>query len=170
MKSELTESDERDELHRALKSAHETQVLVCADEWLSVFTDYVGRLGNEQEAKLFEAEKSLLADKELEQPTCENDVAVETEIREQTVIYRDSRTLDETARDWDPRTQDEAETWAAAATAVALNTKGRATFEGQSSDRIAKSDVVNDTMSATVSSRKIRLSPTTSTSTGRNAT
>ena len=58
---------ERDGLHRALRSALETQVLVCADEWLSVFTDYVGRLGNEQEAELFEAEKSLPADKELEQ-------------------------------------------------------------------------------------------------------
>ena len=33
------------ELQRALKSALETRVLVCADEWLSVFTDYVGRLG-----------------------------------------------------------------------------------------------------------------------------
>ena len=42
---------ERDALHRALRSAFETQVLVCADEWLSVFTDYVGRLGNEQEPK-----------------------------------------------------------------------------------------------------------------------
>ena len=42
------------------------------------FTDYVGRLGNEQEAELFEAEKSLLADKELEQPTCESDVAKES--------------------------------------------------------------------------------------------
>ena len=62
---------ERDELHRALRRALETQVLVCADEWLSFFTDYVGRLGNEQEAELFEAEKSLLADKELEQPTRE---------------------------------------------------------------------------------------------------
>ena len=66
---------ERDGLHRALRSALETQVLVCADEWLSVFTDYVGRLGKEQEAELFEAEKSLPADKELEQLTCENDVA-----------------------------------------------------------------------------------------------
>ena len=62
---------ERDELHRALRSALETQVLVCADEWLSVFTDYVGRLGNEQEVELFKAEKSLLADKEREQPTRE---------------------------------------------------------------------------------------------------
>ena len=66
---------ERDGLHRALRNALKTQVLVCADEWLSVFTDYVGRLGNEQEAELFEAEKSLPADKELEQLTCENDVA-----------------------------------------------------------------------------------------------
>ena len=31
-----------------------------------------------------------------------------------------------------------------------LDKKARATFEGQSSDRIAKSDVVKDTMSATV--------------------
>ena len=31
---------ERDEPHKALESALETQVLVCADEWLSVFTDY----------------------------------------------------------------------------------------------------------------------------------
>ena len=42
---------ERDGLDRALKSALETQVIVCADQWLSVFSDYVGRLGNEQEAK-----------------------------------------------------------------------------------------------------------------------
>ena len=43
---------------------------------------------------------------------------------------------------------EEAETRAAAATAVALNTKAHAAFEGQRSDRIAKSDVVKDTMSA----------------------
>ena len=49
--SDVDEKFERDELHRALKSALETQVLVCADEWLSVFSDYVGRLGNEQEAE-----------------------------------------------------------------------------------------------------------------------
>jgi len=42
---------ERDELDRGLKSALETQVLVCADEWLSVSSDHVDRLGNEQEAK-----------------------------------------------------------------------------------------------------------------------
>ena len=42
-KSELSEADfTRDELHRALKSALETQVLMCSDEWLSVFSDYVG--------------------------------------------------------------------------------------------------------------------------------
>jgi len=64
--------------HRALRSALETQVFVCADEWLSVFTDCVGRLGNEQEAELLEAEKSLLADNELEQLTCESDVAEDT--------------------------------------------------------------------------------------------
>ena len=63
------ESDaKRDELHRALKSALETQVLVCADEKLSVFSEYVGRLGNEQEAK----------HKELEQLRCKSDVAEET--------------------------------------------------------------------------------------------
>ena len=28
---------ERDEWHRALKGALETQVIVCSDEWLSVF-------------------------------------------------------------------------------------------------------------------------------------
>ena len=33
---------ERDEVHRALKSALEAQVIVCSDEWLSVFSDYVG--------------------------------------------------------------------------------------------------------------------------------
>ena len=33
---------ERDELHRALKSALETQVIACSNEWLSVFSDYVG--------------------------------------------------------------------------------------------------------------------------------
>ena len=59
---------ERDEVHRALKSDLETQVFVCADEWLSVFTDYVGRLGNEEEAE----------HKELEQVTCKSDVAEET--------------------------------------------------------------------------------------------
>ena len=37
------ESDaKRDELHRALKSALETQVIVCSDAWLSAFSDYVG--------------------------------------------------------------------------------------------------------------------------------
>ena len=45
VETDLDESDvddsERDELRRALKSALETQVLVCADEWLSVFSDYV---------------------------------------------------------------------------------------------------------------------------------
>ena len=47
-KSKLSEADfTRDELHRALKSALETQVLMCSDEWLCVFSDYVGRLGNE---------------------------------------------------------------------------------------------------------------------------
>jgi len=47
-KSELSQADfERDELHRALKSALETQVIVCSVGWLSVFSDYVGRLGNE---------------------------------------------------------------------------------------------------------------------------
>ena len=33
---------ERNVLHRALQSALETQVIVCADEWLSVFSDCVG--------------------------------------------------------------------------------------------------------------------------------
>ena len=33
---------ERDEVHRALKGALETQVIVCSDEWLSVFSDHVG--------------------------------------------------------------------------------------------------------------------------------
>ena len=47
-KSELSEAHfTRDELHRALKSALESQVLMCSDEWLCVFSDYVGRLGNE---------------------------------------------------------------------------------------------------------------------------
>jgi len=63
------ESDaKRDELHRVLKSALETQVLVCADEWLSVFSDTVGRLGNEQEPE----------HKEPEQLTCKSDDAEET--------------------------------------------------------------------------------------------
>ena len=49
---------ERDELDRALKSALKTHVIVCADECLSVFTSYVGRLGNEQEAKDKEAHQA----------------------------------------------------------------------------------------------------------------
>ena len=71
-------------------------------------------------------------------------------IKEKTARDWDPRTREQTARDWDPRTQDDAETKAAAATAVAMDTEARATFEGQSSDRIAKSDVVKDTMSATL--------------------
>ena len=39
----IREADsELDEMHRALKSALEPQVIVCSDEWLSVFADYVG--------------------------------------------------------------------------------------------------------------------------------
>ena len=41
---------------------------MCADEWLSVFSDYVGRLGKEPEAE----------HKEPEQLTCESDVAEDT--------------------------------------------------------------------------------------------
>ena len=69
-----------------------------------------------------QAERTPSGDKELEQVTCESDVKQDRE----------------------------AESKAAAVTAVASNKKARATFEGQSSDRIAKSDVVKDTMPATV--------------------
>ena len=41
---------------------------MCADEWLSVFADCVGHLGNGQEAE----------HKELEQLPCKSDVAEET--------------------------------------------------------------------------------------------
>ena len=104
---------ERDELHRALKSALETQVIACSNEWLGSamrpttmhaeggaerqdsvtnglrqidchLSNDVGRLGHEQEAK----------HKEVHQ--------------------------------------------AAAMTVEAFDNKARATFEGQSSDRIAK--------------------------------
>ena len=50
----------------------------------------------------------------------------------------------------EPSEAEQAESKAAAVTAVASNKKSRATFEGQSSDRIAESDVAEETMSATV--------------------
>ena len=72
-----------------------------------------------------------------------------------------------TAREWDPRTREQTEPGdetqgplktksipnrkeVTCESDAKLDTKARATFEGQSSDRIAKSDVVKDTMSATV--------------------
>ena len=76
-----------------------------------------------------------------------------------------------TARDRYPRTLEtkravptagveEAKTeYTAAATAVTSNTKSRAAFERQSSDRIAKSDVAEETMSAMVKLAKDTLEP-----------
>ena len=49
--------------------------------------------------------------------------------------------------------------YTAAATAMTSNTKSRAAFESQSSDRIAKSDVAEETMSATVKLAKDTLQP-----------
>jgi len=49
--------------------------------------------------------------------------------------------------------------YTAAATAVTSNAKSRAAFESQSSDRIAKSDVAEDTMSAMVKLAKDPLEP-----------
>ena len=67
------------------------------------------------------------------------------------------------------RDAEEAETKAAAMTAVASNAKSRAAFESQSSDRIAESDVAEDTMSVMVKLEKDPLEPQTSTSPRRNA-
>ena len=57
------------------------------------------------------------------------------------------------------RDAEEAETKAAATTAVASNAKSRAAFESQSSDRIDKSDVAEETMSAVVKLAKDPLDP-----------
>ena len=92
------------------------------------------------------------------------------EPKKKTARDRDPRTREQTVRSRDPKTLEEkehtqpqggkeleqvtcecdAKTKAAAATAVAFETKARAAFEGQNSDRIAKSDVVKGTMSAVV--------------------
>ena len=101
----------------------ETQVIVCSDEWLSIFSDYVGRLGNEPPGA-----RARVA---LTGPTVAQ-------------YFRDA---------------EEAETKAAAATAVASNKKARATFEGQSSASIAESDVAEETMSAMVELAKDPLEP-----------
>ena len=65
-----------------------------------------------------------------------------------------------TAREWDPRTletiertqpqRDKELEQVTCESDVKLDIKARAAFEGQSSDRIAESDVAEDTMSATV--------------------
>jgi len=86
------------------------KVIVCSDEWLSVFSDYVSRLGNEQEAKHKEVRQAF-------------DARLTPEVRVMEVPHDESTSFgieEEYDADW-----------------------VRATFESQSSDRIAKSDVVD---------------------------
>ena len=80
--------------------------------WLSVFSDYVGRLGNEPPGA--RARVALTGPAVAEH-------------------FQDA---------------EEAETKAAATTAVASNAKSRAAFESQSSDRIVESEIAEETMPA----------------------
>ena len=79
--------------------------------------------------------------------------------KNQTARDRDPRTL-ETKRAVPTAGVEEAKTeYTAAATAVTSNTKSRAAFESQSSDRIAKSDGAEETMSTMVKLTKDPLEP-----------
>ena len=117
---------ERDELHRALKSALEAQVIVCLTSGSAFFSDYVGS-GVGPTIKYAEggAERQDSVTNGLRQMNEPPGARARVALTGPTVAeyFRDV---------------EEAETRAAAATAVALNKKALATFEGQSSDRIAK--------------------------------
>ena len=149
-KSELSGADfERDELHRALKSALETQVLVCAVEWISFFffSDYVGS-GMRPTIEYAEGGAAR-------QDSVTNDLRQTNEpLGAHARVALTGPTVAEYFRD-----AEEAETKAAATTAVASNAKSRAAFESQSSDRIAESDVAEETMSVMVKLAKDPLEP-----------
>ena len=118
---------ERDELHRALKSALEAQVIVCLTSGSAFFfSDYVGS-GVGPTIKYAEggAERQDSVTNGLRQMNEPPGARARVALTGPTVAeyFRDV---------------EKAEARVAAATAVALNKKARATFECQSSDRIAK--------------------------------
>ena len=99
---------------------------MCSDEWLSVFSDYV-RSGVRPTIKYAEGGAAR-----------QDSVANGLRQMNKPPGARARVALTGPAVAAYFRNVEEAETRAAAATAVALNRKARAAFEGQSSDRIAK--------------------------------